>query len=778
MKIRHKFYLLFALLILASGFSATLYYKSQQAKRSGSIKLSALETNVQFDFDKYGVPHIKAANELDAQKALGYIHAQDRLFQMEMLRRIGRGKLSEVAGPKTIKLDELFLNLDLASFAKKKAEQLKVEHPKVYKSAKAYIDGVNTYINLGPTPLDFSLMSITASPFKVEDMYIIMGYVSYSFDKAYKTDLFMSELQQALGDDYLADLYLDNKSRKMAENQLPLKLRKQFAAIDELLEGLPRFDGSNAWLISSEKSKTNAPIFANDTHIAISAPTVWWEARISYPGYDTHGYFMSGIPFPILGNSKSSAWGLTIFHKDNTDFFKEKTLASKVVERAGKKYPIHSEMMSIKVKGHKDYKFERSYTELGPLLRGAFTKRDSSYDLTLSWDYVNPRNNPLWGLYIIGHARNKDEIIAGIRPILCPSLNLFYADQQGTTMQTTTGRLKDYQGQNPSFVMDAPKKKSLSLYPFEKNPYFESDPKGVIYNANQQPYKGVDGYYDYPSRHTVIGNYFAKDRKFGVKDTMELQLSSQISYANKALSQIVPILEKSKKSLSPYQMDALEALKKWDGNAKKDSIEASIFYELLTMLGINIFNDELQNLDINHFMNTSVYLGSILNILANEESVWWDKTNTAFRETKKDIVVDSFIEATRALKLHFGRKIKHWQWKKFHKYAPQHPIGRKKPMDLVFNFKPSGVAGGLESPSGYRFLLKPGVKKIVGGAAVRRIIDFSNPNEFYSIIPGGQSANVFDKHYADQYELFLKGSYRKLKFSNKDKPVSTLTLTP
>ena len=262
------------------------------------------------------------------------------------------------------------------------------------------------------------------------------------------------------------------------------------------------------------------------------------------------------------------------------------------------------------------------------------------------------------GSLCLSHARNKEEVLAGIRPIRAPSLNIFYANVEGDIMHATTGRIKDYEGNNPNFIMDPPFKDQFRSYPFETNPFLENPEGGVIYNANQQPYKGVDGYYDYPSRYRVLGKFFKNAENVSVEDTKKLQLSAAISYDKIVLDSVIPILEKKKKNLSQYQIEALNELKSWNGVSSKESVGASIFYELMSHIGINVFSDEFASHDINKFMDTSAYLGSLINIIQSSESLWWDKKDTAYKETRDDIVFDSFFEATRNLKLHFEEKLR------------------------------------------------------------------------------------------------------------------------
>ena len=403
--------------------------------------------------------------------------------------------------------------------------------------------------------------------------------------KAFKTDILMTELKKTVSDKYTRDLFLHNSSELSAAKGLSETLKRSLANVEKALEPFPSWDGSNAWLIGKDKSTSGSTIFANDTHIATSTPAVWWEARVSYPGYDTHGYFIAGIPYSILGDTPEHSWGITIFHKDSTSFIKENVVDDKFIIRGEESFKISKRSLSFKVKGHKNYKFDAFSSELGPLLKDGFSENNKSYPVSLSWDYLREDNAILRGLYIISHARNKDEIKAGASQIMSPGLNLFFADKGGDIEHLTTGRIIDFEGQNPAFVMEPPKTKTFPRSRFSDNPS-ESNPQfGIIYNANQQPYQGVDGYYEYPSRYRVIADFFHNKPSFSLKDSKNLQLSTKISYKDIVLGKILPILDKKTKGLKSYQKEALRVLSSWDGDSKTDSVGASIFYELLSFIG-------------------------------------------------------------------------------------------------------------------------------------------------------------------------------------------------
>ena len=245
-KFRYKLMITSVLVVTATVFGLSVYYKSLLPKRSGHVKLKSLEASVKIDFDDFGVPHIKAENEKDALRALGYLQAQDRLFQMEMIRRVGYGELSEVAGYKTLEIDKLFRSLNLVRFAKNRIKNIEQISPAVLEKAQAFVDGINQYQRMGPRPLEFEMMGIDNREFSIEDIYVIFGYLSFSFDKAFKTDILLSKLKRDLSGNYLKDLDIANTTNLFSENILSPDIEKHLYAASSALESLPRFDGSNA----------------------------------------------------------------------------------------------------------------------------------------------------------------------------------------------------------------------------------------------------------------------------------------------------------------------------------------------------------------------------------------------------------------------------------------------------------------------------------------------------------------------------------------------------
>jgi len=313
-----------ALLIISGGW---MYFNSLKPSYSGKIELSSVENETTVYFDDFGIPHIYAENQLDATIALGYVHAQERLWQMELMKRIAPGRLSEIFGKDMLKNDQFFVSLGIEENSKKTIDQLD-KNSEVYKLAEAYISGINQFIENGPTPIEFTIIGIEKEKFELKDVYNILGYMGFSFAMAHKTDPLLSIIKEKLGTEYLKELNIDvNPNTTLIKNSIQdlEKFENLVASIENIMKKspIPPFIGSNSWVVSGKKTSTGHVLFANDPHIGYSQPGTWYEAHISTPGYEMYGYFIAGVPFPLLGHNRNYAYGLTMFENDDLDFYKE-----------------------------------------------------------------------------------------------------------------------------------------------------------------------------------------------------------------------------------------------------------------------------------------------------------------------------------------------------------------------------------------------------------------------------------------------------------------------
>uniref|UniRef100_UPI0035940F57 penicillin acylase family protein n=1 Tax=Pricia sp. TaxID=2268138 RepID=UPI0035940F57 len=363
--------------ILASAIGIFIYLAKPDYK--GEKQLSGLTGEVEVYFDTYGIPHIYGDNEKDAFTALGYVHAQDRLWQMELLRRIGSGDISGVFGKDFIGTDKFFLALGIDDASVQTLAKLNKSQKSVQLS-QAYLNGINQFIDEGPTPIEFYLTGIEKRKFTLKDVYNTMGYMAFSFAMAHKTDPLLTEIRDRLGSEYLKDLEINSDpgsvwiknynsatSDSLRNTSDTLKRKdKMTAGVMKSLEKLaiPLFEGSNSWVLAPEKTKNGKVIFANDPHIGFSQPSVWYEAHVSTPSYEKYGYHLAGVPFPLLGHDRNLAYGMTMFENDDVDFYFEETHPTDTTKYKTDKGWADYEVVTktIKVKDSADVNFSYKKT--------------------------------------------------------------------------------------------------------------------------------------------------------------------------------------------------------------------------------------------------------------------------------------------------------------------------------------------------------------------------------------------------------------------------------
>lgn len=309
-----------AVAVAAAAAGGAWYLHAKQPLRNGSLALAHLQAPVDVRYDERGVPHLYAQNQTDLYRALGYVHAQDRLFQMEMLRRLARGELAEVLGPKLVDTDRLFRTLRIRDHAAEySARQDKQSQP--WKVLEAYLDGVNQFQENNPAPLEFDLLGIPRRPFTPEDTLSIAGYMAYSFAAAFRTEPVLTYIRDELGSDYLRIFDLDWHPQGVLTPSGALGAGdwKDLGALARLSQqaledaGLPQFEGSNAWVVAGSRTASGKPLLAGDPHIRFAAPAVWYEAQLSAPGFELYGHHQALNPFASLGHNRAFGWSLTMF---------------------------------------------------------------------------------------------------------------------------------------------------------------------------------------------------------------------------------------------------------------------------------------------------------------------------------------------------------------------------------------------------------------------------------------------------------------------------------
>jgi penicillin amidase len=790
-----KIFAILLLLLLLSLAALYMYLLYLVPANSGTQQLAGLRDSVEVYFDPYGIPHIYAQNEEDAYRALGYLHAQERLFQMEILRRLVTGRLAEVLGPDLVPIDRFFRALSVPEAAKQNvATHFKTNTLPYQKAANAYIEGVNRYIAEGKTPIEFTILGIPKETFTPNDLYHVMGYMAFSFAQAFRTDPLLTDIAQRFGEGRLQELAIFGDStmenirvHRPTDSLTALRAVAPMATeVHQLLNtylSLPLLHGSNGWAIAPQKSANGRAILSNDTHIGYAQPAVWFEAHIECPNFGFYGNYLAGLPFAPLGHNRRIAWGLTMFENDDIDFFREKTNP----ENANQVWAVdHWENLEIRneiirIKGAKDTTIQIRKSRHGYILNdhlvnatGLTYQGDYKNDqpIAVAWTFHSFPTTVLQGAYQMAHAQNLKDAQDAVKLMDVPGLNVMYADAEGNVAWWAAAKLPIRQPHvNPMVVLDGASGKDdwQGFYQFFDNPTAINPSWGYVYSANNQPDKYQNSIY-HP------GYYLAEDRAFAIRqlldskdkwtlDDVKTMINSDTSpIAAKNVQRLLQLLGQK----APAHA-ALEVLKKWNGAHDINQIAPTIYYKWIYLLNKEIFADELGEAGFEVMLETHVHYRSMAKLLANDTAAWHDDVRTPARENLSVLAERSLKTALADLEKELGADVNQWQWQKVHTIEHQHLIGRQAPLNHLFNVGPFSVSGGKEVINNLSFTLNSSGKYAVkAGPAMRRIIDMGDPENSWSVLPTGESGYFLSKHYDDQAEMFNTGKFRKQLMNKKE----------
>ena len=786
MKIIKKILLIILVLIVVAAISLFAYIFHLKPRYEGKIELKNLQKETTVYFDDFGVPHIYADSEKDAMTALGYVHAQDRLWQMELLRRIAPGRLSEIFGTVALKNDMFFSGIGIEEASAKAIAKLDKNSPG-YQLTLAYLDGINQYLEEGVTPIEFTLIGVKKEKFTIKDVYNIFGYMSFSFAMAHKTDPLLTEIRNKYGMQYLKDLGIEGEFnttqiKSSKESEAYTEIAKSVAALLDK-SPIPPFVGSNSWIVGPNKTKNGKVIFANDPHIGFSQPATWYEAHIITPNHELYGCYLAGTPFPLLAHNRDYAYGLTMFENDDIDFYQEKDKAgdSSQYQTPTGFANYESRKKTIRVKDTSNVVLTVKSSRHGPIMNNLLERLKNKNPVAMSWIYTQQPIRILDAVYGLSHAKSKSDFKKAVQLVAAPGLNVMYGDAKGNVAWWATGTLyKHNKGVNSFFILDGTTgKDDIAEYlDFSKNPSAENPKWGYVYSANNQP-EAIDGYL-YP------GYYLPEDRAKRISTLMDKKSNwdkeeiSKMIYDNtsdvavEVTRNLISNIDFN--SISSKEKEAVNVLKSWKGTTNLEDLAPTIYNKWIYLYLKNTFEDEMGVDNFNLFLGISVGKQVIAHQIKNENSVWWDNIKTKkVKETRKDIISKSFHETIASLQKQLGNTINDWKWGEVHTVEHEHPLGKVAVLRGLFNVGPFAAPGSNEVINNQFFGFNDEGKYYVkGGPSTRRVIDFSDIENSWSILPTGQSGNPFSKHYSDQAEMFNAGKFRKMKL-NKEEIVKTST---
>ena len=759
--------------------AAWIYLENQSPIYSGDIQLNSLENKVEILFDEFGIPHIYAENENDAYYALGYVQAQERLFQMVLYRRLVQGRAAEIFGADLVKTDKFFHTLGLNKLSKRAAKKhfFSAEKFDYQEPALAYLKGINDFIAEDRLPIEFALIGFKPDDFKVEDIYGSLNLTALGFSFAQRDDLILNYIYNDLGPEYFKDWSAELEAVPDTTSVATALLMGE--KLDEAMTaiGLPLWEGSNGWVLSPQKTKSGKALLANDTHIGFSQPAVWYEAHINYPGYDFYGSFLASVPYAVIGHNNKLAWGLTIFPFDNMDYYQiEDTEDPSEYVFFGDTLSYETEEICIKVKDAKDELFDLKTTKFGPVINHIEPFIDSIYNsnIALSWSIFHLEQTAIEALYKLNQAQDLQDFQDALPLIDVVGLNVMYADAEDNIAWWACGKipLRDSLSQAFTFLnSNHSKDKIIGFQDFSNNPFLINPPSGYIVTANNNPVLS--------GSHYERGNYLPADRFYRItnlleeKDDWDMENCKDIQ-----LDHVSTVKEDISKYIVKLLIDipeeglykkAAQLLSEWDGSYGLQEVAPTIFSRMYYHIAYLATADELGPVLFKKSLASYLLMKTLPVMIKNEASPWWNRVASSKETTRDMIITEAFMTAVDELSRDLGPEINDWQWQRVHQLTHDHPIGKKKPLNRLFNVGPFSIAGGNQVPNKMAYhLSNKNSHKIISGPAIRMLIDFGDVDAAQNIIPTGQSGNFFSPHYDDQAEMFVKGEWRDMKIQRAD----------
>jgi penicillin G amidase len=754
------------------------YFLSKKiSKRQGNISVPQITQNTKIWFDKWAIPHIEAQNEQDAYFALGYIHAQDRLFQMEMLRRLAKGELSEIFGKAAINSDKFFKTLAIQKTAKTMSDNL-IDSSPTTQSLYSYLDGINHFQKSGNLPIEFSILNISPKKFLPEDSFAISGYLAFSFSQSFKINPVLEHIKQNLSKEHLKDfisaLNLSKESLDSLSSYKFTTKNKLDIGLNDPISGLTSLHGSNAWVISGKNTSSGKPILANDPHMNFSAPAVWYEAHITTPQTEYYGHHVAGVSTPILGHNNNVAWGVTMLQNEDVFFLKEASWKN-----------LKATKHKIKVKDSSPIDFTTKESSNGPIVNAVIDGfENNKKPISMWWAFHKTSNSLLEAFYGLARCKSILEFPKHLEKIGAPGLNVLAADKNNNIAWWTVAKLHDFK-QNPQtkFLLDASSSKFKldNFLPFQKNPHLLNPKEGFIVSANHDPKLSnneslVSGNYSIPKRFFKIKNLLTAKKKLNVADIQKIQLGNQVDFHKKILQKILKI-KKQINNNEQTSYKALLTLEKWDGNTNKKEVGSTIYFAFIQQLTEYLFKEKFPSKIYEKLLRINVLYEILDDLIDKPNSLWWKGQN------QEQALLQIWKKSIEKNEKELGKNINSWQWGKVHTLEIPHILGNKWPLNFVFNLGPNAMPGAIETINNQLFYLENNSFKIKLGPSTRRVIDFANLKTSLGISPTGQSGYFFDKHYKDQHNYYIKDKYRYQLFesstqTNKKNIKSILIMKP
>ncbi len=841
-KLRRRRKALAAIVVVLAvlGVAAYLLARRSLPLVDGAITASGISAPVEIIRDADAIPHIFAATKRDAFYGLGYVHAQDRLWQMEFQRRIGHGRLSEIFGRATLPQDRFLRTVGFGRAARAAWETLP---DWATDQLDAYVAGINAFLATHhgtALPPEFTLLQLEPEPWTGVDVLVWVKMMAWDLSANYVFELLRRDLVRAVGPDRAAQLMppyaadglsilprasttKDTKElipkesssvSPVASSWVPASSRAPGsswsaafaaslatgeAAVADFLLGSASAEaiGSNNWVVDGTLTATGKPLLANDPHLGTRLPSTWYLAHMSAGDFDVIGATLPGVPAVALGRNRFIAWGATNVAADVQDLYRERIDATgRFAEFRGTQEPLQVISETIAVKGGDPIRVEVRLTRHGPLVSDAIDaasadapdsqRRPPLEPLAFRWTALDPDDSTVPGVLLLNEAKNWGDFTRALRDVVVPSQNFVYADVDGHIGYYAPGRIPiraagDGSAPADGWTGDA---EWTGWVPFEALPHTFDPPEHFIVTANHRPapadYPYVLGL-EWPEAYRAqrITDLISGNKagRFRPGDFAAFQRDTVSLHARALL----PLPLERARPEGAHDREAIDALRSWDADARGDSNAAAIFEAWFLRLAPALAGDDLGPLITDSYRERFSFITRfVINTLTTPDSAWCDDVGTAERETCEQTITKALHDAVTDLTTRLGGDIRQWRWDAVHQAIFPH-----QGLDAVRLLRPlmsrSMPAAGDWSTvnAGPVAADRPFEQRHVPG--YREIVDLSPGNDSRFLADVGQSGHPLSPHYDDFLADWKAVKHRRMRMERSDierEAIGLLRLNP
>ncbi|GED55550.1 penicillin acylase family protein [Brevibacillus borstelensis] len=787
-----------SMVILVSG-ALYIYTGLSLPTTEGELKLVGLKYPVSVYRDERGIPHIEARTERDLYMAQGYVTAQDRLFQMEMFRRIAGGRLAEITTMgDSLDSDKFFRTLQL----RRSAEQsLKLLTPETKESLEAYSAGVNAYIKeakagFGKLPIEFSMMGFEPEEWNPTDTLLIGKYLAYMMGVNYRGESYRQHLINIVGEDmakelfptYPKDGYITiRKNLSKSPDKAVIQNDGKTASLGTfefgpLLEDpfisawADRYIGSNGWVVSGKLTLSGKPILSNDPHLFVQTPSIWYETHLILVGDEKRnviGVTIPGILGIILGHNDKIAWGVTNAQADAQDLFVEKRnpINPRQFEYEGKWMDAEVINETISVKGQKAIEFEILNTVHGPIMNEFIGEGEyrTKKDISLQWTALRPSTD-IEAFLAINKSTNYEQFKQALSMLQAPVLNFIFAGDDGTIAYHTAGLIPIRRQGDGVLPTEGWTRKHdwVGFIPFDQLPEAVNPEEGYIVTANN---KIVDDSYPHiitkswaaPYRAQRIAEVIeSKKGRLTANDMIQLQTDVLNLQAKQLLPILIPLVEKA--DLNDIEGKALELLKSWDYKESPDQAAPLVYHFWMDQWNRLVFEYKMTPFVYTRMADKGNVIPEMILKAADGQENSWIKAAGGLKQSS----LTSFRKAVEKVIELRGKAPTNWKWGEFHRFGPGHMTFEFVPV-LNWFFNPEKYSVGGSETTVWMNAYNEESGNVIYSAPWRQVVDFSDlAGNSKDVLAAGQSEHVRSKWYKNQLKAQATGALYPQHFMPRD----------